>query len=272
MLADNPEMMRRVLQQAQGSSVTIDELTEAGRSQTQQGRSAIVPWIEKEAVGEPLGEWEGVLPRVKSADLPKKFRNVHLPMQFHERDYSVGALYDTLADDSEANRFLSEGAKALKSEEAFQKARKNHVFKTTSDFRDAIDRLADYSASRAAFTRRFRARMTVIAPVLGLDSGAFDARKYSGISFRKGAFSALAPHVQPHMLMKSADHKSIKTTVQHYMSDTIQQRAGNTALISRGFAEARPAWAQGVRTESVWAQDVESIDNDSWMRQAYGKM
>ena len=54
MLADNPEMMRRVLQQAQGSSVTIDELTEAGRSQTQQGRSAIVPWIEKEAVGEPL--------------------------------------------------------------------------------------------------------------------------------------------------------------------------------------------------------------------------
>jgi hypothetical protein len=147
MLADNPEMMRRVLQQAQGSSVTIDELTEAGRSQTQQGRSAIVPWIEKEAVGEPLGEWEGVLPRVKSADLPKKFRNVHLPMQFHERDYSVGALYDTLADDSEANRFLSEGAKALKSEEAFQKARKNHVFKTTSDFRDAIDRLADYSAN-----------------------------------------------------------------------------------------------------------------------------
>jgi hypothetical protein len=126
--------------------------------------------------------------------------------------------------------------------------------------------------SRAAFTRRFRARMTVIAPVLGLDSGAFDARKYSGISFRKGAFSALAPHVQPHMLMKSADHKSIKTTVQHYMSDTIQQRAGNTALISRGFAEARPTWAQAVRTESVWAQDVESIDNDSWMRQAYGKM
>ena len=74
------------------------------------------------------------------------------------------------------------------------------------------------------------------------------------------------------MLMKSADHKSIKTTVQHYMSDTIQQRAGNTALISRGFAEARPTWAQAVRTESVWTQDVESIDNDSWMRQAYGKM
>jgi hypothetical protein len=124
--------------------------------------------------------------------------------------------------------------------------------------------------TRGAFTRRFRARMTAIAPMLGMDVNAFDASRYSGISFRKGAFSALAPHVQPHMLMKSADHRSIKTTVQHYMSDTIQQRAGNTALISRGFAEERPDWARGVRTESVWAHDVESIDNDSWMRQAYG--
>ena len=126
--------------------------------------------------------------------------------------------------------------------------------------------------SRSAFTRRLRTRLTAIAPVLGFDATAFDASKYSGISFRKGAFSALAPHVQPHTLMKTADHKSIKTTVQHYMSDTIQQRAGNTALIARGFAEERPAWAASVETESVWAHDTESIDNDHWMREAYGKM
>jgi hypothetical protein len=126
--------------------------------------------------------------------------------------------------------------------------------------------------SRAAFTRRLRARLKIVAPRLGFDTSAFDADKYSGISFRKGAFSALAPHVQPHTLMKSADHKSIKTTVQHYMSDTIQQRAGNTALISRGFAEQRPAWAASVGTESVWAHDTESIDNDRWMREAYGKL
>ena len=126
--------------------------------------------------------------------------------------------------------------------------------------------------SRAAFTRRLRARLKIVAPRLGFDTSAFDADKYSGISFRKGAFSALVPHVQPHTLMKSADHKSIKTTVQHYMSDTIQQRAGNTALISRGFAEQRPAWAASVGTESVWAHDTESIDNDRWMREAYGKL
>ena len=122
--------------------------------------------------------------------------------------------------------------------------------------------------TRAAFTRRFRARMAQIAPVLGFETGAFEVNNYSGISFRKGAFSALAPHVQPHTLMKSADHKNLKTTVQHYLSDTIQQRAGNTALISRGFAETRPGWAQNVKTESVWAHDVVSQD-DSWMKTVY---
>lgn len=120
--------------------------------------------------------------------------------------------------------------------------------------------------SRAAFTRRFRARMEQIAPVLGFEPGAFDVNNYSGISFRKGAFSALAPHVQPHTLMQSADHKNLRTTVQHYLSDTIQQRAGNTALISRGFAETRPSWAQDVKTESVWAHQESGSENDIWIQ------
>ena len=126
--------------------------------------------------------------------------------------------------------------------------------------------------SRATFTRKLRARLMAIAPALGFDPKEFDATKYSGISFRKGASSALAPHVQPHVLMNTMDHKSIKTTVRHYMSDTIQERAGNTALISRGFAEGRPTWASQVKTESVWAHDAETIDNDVWMRETYGKM
>ena len=74
--------------------------------------------------------------------------------------------------------------------------------------------------------------MSMIYPIMrpGGRRRLFQQKNYSGISFRKGAFSALAPHVQPHVLMKSADHKNLKTTVQHYLSETIQQRAGNTGL------------------------------------------
>ena len=120
--------------------------------------------------------------------------------------------------------------------------------------------------SRELFTRRFRARLTLVAPNLGMDMDAFDASRWSGISFRKGAFSSLAGELQPHKLMLTTDHANIKTTVKHYLSDTIAERAGNTAIISRGFAEKRPEWAEDVQMESVWAMGMGSADEhmDQW--------
>ena len=127
--------------------------------------------------------------------------------------------------------------------------------------------------SRAVFTRRLRARLVAVAPLLGMDGADFDARKYSGISFRKGAFSALAKEKQPHQLMLDTDHSNIMTTIKYYLSDTIQQRAGNTAVISRGFAEPRPSWAEAVPLESVWATAngaCGSSERDLW-KEVYGR-
>ena len=145
MLADNPDMLQEVLKQAQGNSKTIDELVRAAQANTTQGRSLVlVSWVDRE-VDEPPAEWDGVRPRVKSSKLPKQFRNIKLPMQFDKGpSYSLSDLYDDIDDTSTASRFDSEKAKELKTEEAFAKLRMNHVFKTTADFREAVDRLERY--------------------------------------------------------------------------------------------------------------------------------
>ena len=144
MLADHPDLVKDVLKQAQGNSETINELIQGAGNQTAQGAS-LSAWISREPVGEPASDWEGVAPRVKSAKLPKKYRNVFLPLQFdRERDYSVSELIDDIDDESKASRYDTEKAKELKSEEAYKKLRKEHKFQTLSDFRDATDRLEHY--------------------------------------------------------------------------------------------------------------------------------
>ncbi len=146
MLADRPELMHEVLQQTKGSSETIKELIEAAKKQTPQGTS-LTAWVDREPVSEPPSDWEGVGPRVKSAKIPKKFRNIFLPLQFdRERDFSISELLDDVEDESDATRYDTDAAKELKTEEAYKKLRKKHVFKTLSEFRDAVDRLEHYCA------------------------------------------------------------------------------------------------------------------------------
>ena len=82
-----------------------------------------------------------------------------------------------------------------------------------------------------------------------------------------------SPIKQPHQLMLDTDHSNIMTTIKYYLSDTIQQRAGNTAVISRGFAEPRPDWAEAVPLESVWATAngaCGSSERDLW-KEVYGR-
>ena len=72
--------------------------------------------------------------------------------------------------------------------------------------------------------------------------------------------------------MLDTAHKNIHTTVKYYLSDTIQQRAGNTAIISRGFSEPRPDWASDVPLETVWATANGACgdsERDLW-KHAYG--
>ena len=44
---------------------------------------------------------------------------------------------------------------------------------------------------RQAFTRRLRLRLTQVAHILGMPNDAFAAKRYSGISYHKGAFSTM---------------------------------------------------------------------------------
>ena len=88
---------------------------------------------------------------------------------------------------------------------------------------------------RASFTRRLRERLTRIAPQLGANSDEFDATRWSGISFRKGGLSALAPYVQPHELAMHADHASVETTRRYYLSQTVESRAAHTALMAVSY-------------------------------------
>ena len=108
---------------------------------------------------------------------------------------------------------------------------------------------------RQSFTRRLRGRMAYVGPALGYSGDEFDVTKWSGISFRKGGLSALAPFVQPHELAQHADHASVETTRKYYLSQTIENRAANTALMTRTMFPGE-SWAAGVQMESVWAADI----------------
>jgi hypothetical protein len=89
---------------------------------------------------------------------------------------------------------------------------------------------------RSTFTERLRQRLLRAAPRLGLTADTMDVKAYSAISFRKGALSALAGFLPPVMLAKVADHRSVETTNTHYVEDSLEQRAANTAASSRAFA------------------------------------
>ena len=85
------------------------------------------------------------------------------------------------------------------------------------------------------WTVRMRARLTRAATLFGLKPEEFDAKNWSGISFRKGALSALAVHLQPHQLAAAGDHANVETTFKYYMELTIKNRAANTGLLEKGF-------------------------------------
>ena len=76
-----------------------------------------------------------------------------------------------------------------------------------------------------------------VANILGFDAAEFDATKFSGISFRKFALSELAKHVQPTILAAHGEHKSVETTNAYYVTQSIDQRASHTALISSGLVK-----------------------------------
>ena len=71
---------------------------------------------------------------------------------------------------------------------------------------------------------------------------------------RKGGLSALAPHVQPHELAQHVDHASVETTRKYYLSQTVEHRAANTALMARAVIGG--GGLPPVRVEAVWSSDV----------------
>ena len=87
------------------------------------------------------------------------------------------------------------------------------------------------------WTRNLRTRIKQVANILGFDAAEFDATKFSGISFRKFALSELAKHVQPTILAAHGEHKSVETTNAYYVTQSIDQRASHTALISSGLVK-----------------------------------
>jgi hypothetical protein len=90
-----------------------------------------------------------------------------------------------------------------------------------------------------------RASLTSAAELFGLSKDEFKVNNWSGISFRKGALSALAEHLQPHQLAAAADHASVETSYKYYLSQTIRQRASNTARIEAGFLSGSSVESSG---------------------------
>jgi len=90
---------------------------------------------------------------------------------------------------------------------------------------------------RTEFDEMLKARIIRALPRLDLDVATFDISKYSGIGFRKGSLSALA-HTKGITMTRLAahgDHVHVDTTM-HYLSDTNEQRARNSASIATHFA------------------------------------
>jgi hypothetical protein len=97
----------------------------------------------------------------------------------------------------------------------------------------------------APWLKRMRASLTSAAELFGLSKDEFKVNNWSGISFRKGALSALAEHLQPHQLAAAADHASVETSYKYYLSQTIRQRASNTARIEAGFLSGSSVESSG---------------------------
>lgn len=87
------------------------------------------------------------------------------------------------------------------------------------------------------WTRDLRRRLKVIAAAAGIDPSDFDETKYAGLSFRKFSLSALAKYVQPPILAAHGEHKSVETTNRYYITQSVEQRAEHTGLISRDFIQ-----------------------------------
>lgn len=92
-----------------------------------------------------------------------------------------------------------------------------------------------YPPLSSSWTKRMRARLSAAAVKFGMAEDEFCAKHWSGISFRKGALSALAVHLQPHQLAAAGDHANVETTFKYYMELTIKNRAANTGLLEKGF-------------------------------------
>jgi hypothetical protein len=150
MLADHKDVVTQVLKLAKGKSATLNELMEAAQAETPQGANttALVAWVDQDPVSEPRAEWDGPRPRTRSKRLPAKYRNTILPLQFTDaREGMVSDILDEVEYKSAATKYDSDSQKSIKDLEAFDKARKEHRFKTTQDFRDAIDLLEEYCAN-----------------------------------------------------------------------------------------------------------------------------
>ena len=61
------------------------------------------------------------------------------------------------------------------------------------------------------------------------------ARSRSSNWTRRLPISALAEYVQPTILAAHGEHKSVETTNAYYVTQSVDQRAGHTGLISRNF-------------------------------------
>eukprot|EP01047_Picozoa_sp_COSAG01_P051613 COSAG01_NODE_5346_length_4320_cov_6.836532_1_plen_101_part_00 len=95
--------------------------------------------------------------------------------------------------------------------------------------------LAANPQTTGVWTRNLRARLSMIGRLIGADPAEFDVSKYAGISFRKFSLSALARYVQPTILAAHGEHKTVETTNAYYVTQSVEQRAGHTELISKDF-------------------------------------
>jgi len=89
---------------------------------------------------------------------------------------------------------------------------------------------------RTEFADTLRARIVLALPRLDVNIEEFDIEKYSAIGFRKGSLSALAlsEGITAPRLAAHGDHASVDTTL-HYLSDSVESRAGNSAAIASHF-------------------------------------
>lgn len=104
-----------------------------------------------------------------------------------------------------------------------------------TNFRGDRDATVFPDVGRTAFIRDLRTRLVLAAPRLNVDPALFDPRHYAGLSFRKGAGSALSGQTPTNRVMDHLDHAALSSTRQ-YVEDTVTSRAANSRLMAEGFA------------------------------------